>query len=88
MTRLAVLALALCACGSSDDSTEGPQSPTCQLVRDGFGPRGGAAVRAERVVSGLEVPWGIAFLSADEWLVSERPGRLRLVQGGELVSGD
>ncbi len=86
MTRLPLLALALCACGSSNDSTEGPQSPDCQLIRDGFGPRGSVAVRAESVVNGLEVPWGIAFLSADEWLVSERPGRLRLVEHGELVS--
>ncbi|MFP3939412.1 MAG: PQQ-dependent sugar dehydrogenase [Thermoanaerobaculia bacterium] len=46
-------------------------------------------VRAEEVVDGLEVPWGIAFLPQGDLLVTERPGRLRLVElgvdGGRLV---
>ncbi|HVJ16660.1 MAG TPA: PQQ-dependent sugar dehydrogenase, partial [Polyangiaceae bacterium] len=41
---------------------------------------------AEIVVSGLEVPWGLAFLAPDEFLVTERPGRLRRVVNGELDS--
>lgn len=52
----------------------------CQLVRKGFGPKGQAQVRLETVVSGLEVPWGIAFLPGGDALVTERPGRLRLVR--------
>jgi hypothetical protein len=56
-----------CADTGSDPSTSGPQSPTCELVADGHGPAGRIAVRAQTVVSGLEVPWGIAFVSADPW---------------------
>lgn len=56
----------------------------CLLVTSGFGPPG-RGVRAETVVSGLEVPWSVAFLPGGELLVTERPGRLRLVQGGALV---
>ncbi len=41
-------------------------------------------VRIEEVASGLEVPWGIAFLSRGDILVTERPGRVRLVQNGKL----
>jgi aldose sugar dehydrogenase len=52
----------------------------CQLVRDGYGPRGKVKVRLETVVTGLEVPWGIAFLPGGHALVSERPGRVRLVR--------
>jgi len=37
------------------------------------------------VVAGLEVPWSIGFLSEREMLVTERPGRLRLVRDGTLV---
>ncbi|MGE4241509.1 PQQ-dependent sugar dehydrogenase [Ramlibacter sp.] len=42
------------------------------------------AVEAETVVSGLENPWAVAFLGPDRFLVTERPGRLRLVAGGRL----
>ena len=36
-------------------------------------------VRAETVVEGLEHPWGLAFLPDGRILVTERPGRLRIV---------
>lgn len=39
----------------------------------------------EEVVSGLEVPWSIVFTSPERMLVTERPGRLRIVQAGELL---
>lgn len=57
---------------------------TCQLVESGFGSAGTVNVRVEEVVSGLDVPWGIAFLPNGDMLVTERPGRVRLVQGGQL----
>ncbi|HUP41687.1 MAG TPA: PQQ-dependent sugar dehydrogenase [Thermoanaerobaculia bacterium] len=59
--------------------------PGCTLVERGFGPAGTVAVRVEEVASGLEVPWGLAFLPGGDLLVTERPGRLRLVAGGRLV---
>src|SRR5262249_53197042 len=51
----------------------------CTLVSDDVGPRGNVPVRAEVVVSGLETPWGIAFLPDGAMLVTERKGRVRLV---------
>ena len=38
----------------------------------------------EVVVSGLKHPWGMAFVSADEILVTERGGDLRLIKNGRL----
>ncbi len=41
-------------------------------------------VRLTTIVSGLERPWGMAWLSDDTILVTERPGRLRVVSNGTL----
>ncbi len=41
--------------------------------------------RVETLVEGLEHPWAIAFLPDGDWLITERPGRLRRVRDGELV---
>ncbi|MBZ0098654.1 MAG: PQQ-dependent sugar dehydrogenase, partial [Taibaiella sp.] len=40
----------------------------------------------EPFVQGLEVPWSIVFTSEDRILVTERPGRLRIIENGKLVS--
>jgi len=51
-------------------SRESPQ----QTGREGIG-----SIEARDLVTGLEIPWSIAFLSESEALVTERPGRVRLV---------
>jgi glucose/arabinose dehydrogenase len=43
-------------------------------------------LEVETVASGLENPWGLAFLPDGRMLVSERPGRLRLVSRSGTVS--
>ncbi|MGD9630191.1 MAG: PQQ-dependent sugar dehydrogenase [Pyrinomonadaceae bacterium] len=40
--------------------------------------------RLETVARGLEVPWGFAWLPGGDMLVTERPGRVRLLVKGEL----
>ena len=40
--------------------------------------------RAEVVVDGLSHPWAIAWLPDGSALVTERPGRLRLIRAGRL----
>ena len=42
------------------------------------------AFRVVTVVAGLEHPWGLAFLPDGRMLVTERPGRLRVVRNGTL----
>jgi aldose sugar dehydrogenase len=41
-------------------------------------------VRREVVLDGLEHPWALAFLPDGAMLITERPGRLRLVRNGVL----
>lgn len=42
------------------------------------------SIRAEVFADGLETAWAIAFVDADTALVSERPGRLRVIRNGVL----
>jgi glucose/arabinose dehydrogenase len=41
--------------------------------------------RVVTVVDALVQPWSIAFLPGGDMLVTERPGRLRIVRGGKLL---
>ena len=70
--------LLVAACGGDDDepSREGGQAARSQ---------GGA--RVQTVATGLETPWEIAFLPDGRALITERPGRVRLLgRDGELRS--
>ena len=42
--------------------------------------------RVVSVADGLENPWAIAFLTDGEMLITERPGRLRIVRNGALLA--
>ena len=42
--------------------------------------------RVVTVVEGLEEPWGMAFLPDSDLLVTEKPGRLRVVRNGTLIA--
>ena len=97
---LALLAILLIGCsGSSSTAGDGgnggtggegasggaPSFKTCTLEEDGAGPNGALALEVEVVAQGLEVPWGLAFLPNGDILVTERPGRLRLIREGEVL---
>ncbi|MEM7021373.1 MAG: PQQ-dependent sugar dehydrogenase [Pseudomonadota bacterium] len=44
----------------------------------------GASFRVVEVAGGLEHPWGMAFLPSGDVLITERPGRLRILRNGVL----
>lgn len=76
-TFLAVAGLSLAACAAPDAGSSA-QSPDVQrtALHD---------YRITTVASGLVNPWSMAFLPSGDMLVTERPGRLRIVRGGALL---
>ncbi len=54
-------------------------------------PAAAQSVRAETVASGLQNPWGLAHLPDGRFLVTERPGRMRVIESngklGEPLAG-
>lgn len=60
---ISILAATLAGCGATDSANSGEEH----------------AFRVVTVTPGLEHPWGLAFLPDGRRLVTERPGRLRLV---------
>ena len=43
------------------------------------------AIRIVQVVTGLEIPWGMTFLDRDRILLTEKAGRMRMVEAGKLL---
>lgn len=43
-------------------------------------------IKVEIFVSGLEVPWAFDFAKDDRLFITERPGRIRIVEAGKLKS--
>src|SRR3990172_7776741 len=62
----------------TEGEAQAPRSPTPTPVK--------AVVRVETVARGLEHPWALAFLPDGRMLVTERPGRLRIVERDGRVS--
>lgn len=84
MVRLAVIALCLTVLTAgcqriSSGAVNGP--PGDQIIET---PSGDLKFRVETVASGLEVPWAFAWLPNGDMLVTERPGRVRIVEQGKL----
>src|SRR4051812_28131230 len=98
MSRLLLaltLAALLSACGEQTSAQPGAPVRTADPNGKGQTPafpgqtrapeaKSVAAYQVADYVTGVEKPWGLAFLPNGDLLISEKPGRLRLFQGGRL----
>lgn len=71
-----VLVLSILACGGNGVTAETGEIK--QSINHG------AEFRVEVVAEGLQVPWSILWTSPERMLVTERPGRVRIVMRGRL----
>jgi glucose/arabinose dehydrogenase len=79
---LVVVALAVTGCDGGDEQADESTPPPARSTpeRDARGLlRSDGPARLETVVTGLEVPWDMAFLPDGRAIVTERPGRVRLL---------
>ena len=86
----AALACHLAACGSPSRSPSEPPSdsppPGGPAPIETFTTADGVRVGVEVVASRLEIPWALAFAPDGRLFVSERPGRVRILQNGTLLA--
>jgi glucose/arabinose dehydrogenase len=89
------LLLALLGCGGGGDPSPNP-NPTPDPPGGG-GPPGGLPVTSftaadgtrfgvQTLATGLEIPWGLAFAPDGRLFITERPGRVRVYQNGQLLT--
>lgn len=71
--------------GPTAESAELIIGPKPQSVSDIYQPAP-RNIRKENWITGLEAPWSLVFLPNGDALVSERPGRIRLIRQGVLQS--
>jgi glucose/arabinose dehydrogenase len=91
---LLTLVLALAACGGGDDkksastpattATSPSTTATTETTRPARNPGG---PKVTTVAEGLEIPWEIGFLPDGRALITERPGRVRLLLPDGQLSG-
>jgi aldose sugar dehydrogenase len=98
---LATALLAAAACGDKNDTGPGPQTPKPVETRppnaEGQTPafagqtrapeaKSGVAYEVKTIADDLEHPWAVAFLPGGSYLVTERPGRLRVIAADGATS--
>lgn len=70
-------AASLTVCGTSATTAPDPTDAITEAAPD-------SRFRVETVASGLEVPWAFAWLPNKDLVFTERPGRVRIIEGGKL----
>jgi glucose/arabinose dehydrogenase len=81
------VAYGLPACGSPSEprTPPGEPPPSGGPPVEAFTAADGTRFGVQVVASGLEIPWALAFAPDGRLFVTERPGRIRILQSGTLL---
>jgi glucose/arabinose dehydrogenase len=79
LAAAALAAISASAMALATDTVRAPPPPPqpAKVVKTGY--------KINEIAKGLDHPWSMAFLPDGSMLVTERPGRLRLIKGGSLL---
>jgi hypothetical protein len=91
-SRCAGIAIALCVTLAAAVAAQGPAAPP-PPIHPSLATTGGSVtldtqtgqkIRVTAIATGLVHPWSLAFTDAQTLLVTEQPGRLRIIRDGTL----
>ncbi|GJL91461.1 PQQ-dependent sugar dehydrogenase [Hyphococcus sp.] len=88
MSMCGAALLAACS-GGADTANAAPKGGGDAALQETLAdpaPDGTVALTVETLADGLVNPWSMAFLPDGSMLVTERPGRLRIIRDGALVA--
>src|SRR5437773_714574 len=86
MRRVVLLAVFVVAGCGSQNPAPNPGLPTDSSLAQVFTTADGVRFRVEVVVTGLEIPWSIVFAPDGRLFVTERPGRVRIIDTAARTS--
>jgi glucose/arabinose dehydrogenase len=82
------LFLALAGCGGSSNSSTFPESPGPPggISTERFTAADGTPFGVQVLITGLQIPWALAFTQDGRLFFTERPGRVRIYTNGQLLA--
>ena len=82
LTLAFIVVAAGAACDDSPDTPDPAPTPPGDVITAGDGTR----FSVEVVAQNLEIPWAMAFAPDGRMFVTERPGRVRIFQNGQVLA--
>lgn len=84
LTSLTVLEIAGCSQATPETTASVPSSPTASPAVTPSAIAAVQRIKQTTILEGLENPWSMVWLPDGSQLITERPGRLRIVRNGKL----
>ena len=82
LTLVFIVVTAGAACDDPPDTPDPPAAPPGEVVTAADGTR----FTIDVVAQNLEIPWAMAFAPDGRMFFTERPGRVRILQGGQVLA--